>query len=94
MVLDPKTGKTHLGAPYEHFDAHWCTTLEATEISDFRFHDLRQNHGRDARCARGIALRDCRCVGHRTLAMVKRYSHLVIDHKVKVIEKMIMAKGL
>jgi hypothetical protein len=26
--------------------------------------------------------------------MVKRYSHLVVDHKAKVIERMIYAKGL
>jgi len=26
--------------------------------------------------------------------LVKRYSHLVIDHKAKVIEKMVAAKGL
>jgi len=33
-------------------------------------------------------------LGHKTLAMVKRYSHLVVDHKAKVFEKMITAKGL
>jgi hypothetical protein len=33
-------------------------------------------------------------LGHKTLAMVKRYSHLVVEHKAKVIEKMIAAKGL
>jgi len=26
--------------------------------------------------------------------MVKRYSHLVVDHKARVIEKMVAAKGL
>jgi integrase len=33
-------------------------------------------------------------LGHKTLAMVKRYSHLVVDHKARVIEEMIAAKGL
>jgi integrase len=33
-------------------------------------------------------------LGHKTLAMVKRYAHLVDDDKAKVIEKMIAAKGL
>jgi integrase len=60
MVLDPKTGKPQLDAPYEHFDARWYAALEAAGISDFRFHDLR--HGLDARRARGIAPRDCRRV--------------------------------
>ncbi len=33
-------------------------------------------------------------LGHKTLAMVKRYWHLVVEHKAKVIERMIAAKGL
>jgi len=33
-------------------------------------------------------------LGHKALAMVKRYSHLVVEHKTEVIEKMIVAKGL
>ena len=33
-------------------------------------------------------------LGHKTLAMVKRYSHLVVDHKAKVIKRMVAAKGL
>jgi hypothetical protein len=33
-------------------------------------------------------------LGHKTLAMVKRYSRLVVDHKAKVIEKLVIAKGL
>ena len=30
VVLDPKTGKPHLDAPYEHFDAHWHAALTRT----------------------------------------------------------------
>jgi len=33
-------------------------------------------------------------LGHTTLAMVTRYSHLVAEHKAKVIERMISAKVL
>jgi hypothetical protein len=32
-------------------------------------------------------------LGHKTLAIVKRYSHLVVDHKARVVEKMIAAWG-
>jgi hypothetical protein len=28
---------------------------------------------------------------HKTLTMVKRYSHLVVDHKAKVLERLIAA---
>jgi hypothetical protein len=33
-------------------------------------------------------------LGHRTLAMVKRYSHLTQSHKVAAIEKMAKKRGL
>jgi hypothetical protein len=33
-------------------------------------------------------------LGHRTLAMVKRYSHLTQSHKVAAIEKMVKKRGL
>ena len=94
VVLDPKTGKPQLDAPYEHFDAHWYAALEASGIKDFRFHDLRHTTA-SMLAAQGASLLEIADVlGHKTLAMVKRYSHLVVDHKAKVIEKMVAAKGL
>ena len=83
-----------LPGPYEYFDAHWYAGLEAAGISDFHFHDLRHTTA-SMLAAQGASLLEIADVlGHKTLAMVKRYSHLVVDHKAKVIEKMITAKGL
>ena len=80
--------------PYGHFDAHWYAALEAAGIKDFHFHDLRHTTA-SMLAAQGASLLEIADVlGHKTLAMVKRYSHLVVDHKAKVIEKMIAAKGL
>jgi integrase len=94
LVLDPKTGAAQLDAPYEHFDAHWYAALEASGIKDFRFHDLRHTTA-SMLAAQGASLLEIADVlGHKTLAMVKRYSHLVVDHKAKVIERMVAAKGL
>ena len=94
VVFDPKTGKPQLDSPYEHFDAHWYGALETAGISDFRFHDLRHTTA-SMLAAQGASLLEIADVlGHKTLAMVKRYSHLVVEHKAKVIEKMIVAKGL
>lgn len=94
MVLDARTDKPQLDAPYEHFDAHWYVALEAAGIRDFRFHDLRHTTA-SMLAAQGASLLEIADVlGHETLAMVKRYSHLVVEHKAKVIEKMIVAKGL
>ena len=83
-----------LDAPYEHFDAHWYAALEAAGIRDFRFHDLRHTVA-SMFAAQGASLLEIADVlGHKTLAMVKRYSHLVVDHKAKVIKRMVAAKGL
>ena len=77
--------------PYEYFDAHWRAALEAAGISGFRFHDLRHTCA-SMLAAQGASLLEIADVlGHRTLNMVKRYSHLVVDHKAKVIEEMVAA---
>ena len=83
----------HPGA-FEYFDAYWYSALEAADIKDFHFHDLRHTTA-SMLAAQGCSLLEIADVlGHRTLAMVKRYSHLVVDHKAKVIERMVAAKGL
>ena len=87
VVLNPKTGEAQLDAPYEHFDAHWYAALETAGISDFRFHDLRHTTA-SMLAAQGASLLEIADVlGHKTLAMV-------VEHKAKVIERMIVAKGL
>jgi integrase len=76
------------------FDTDWHAALDAAGIKGFRFHDLRHT------CASYLAAQKCSLLeiadvlGHKTLAMVKRYSHLVVDHKAGVIERMVAAKGL
>lgn len=83
-----------LPGPYEHFDTHWYAALEAAGISDFHFQDLRHTTA-SMLAAQGASLLEIADVlGHKTLAMVKRYSHRVVDHKAKVIERMVAAKGL
>jgi integrase len=83
-----------LPGPYEHFDAHWYAALKVAGIADFHFHDLRHTTA-SMLAAQGASLLEIADVlGHKTLAMVKRYSHLVVDHKAKIIEKMIATKGL
>jgi integrase len=94
VVLNPKTNQPELDSPYEYFDAHWHAALEAAGIEDMRFHDLRHTTA-SMLAAQGCSLLEIADVlGHKTLAMVKRYSHLIVDHKAKVIERLIAAKGL
>jgi integrase len=62
------------------FQTAWLAALRRAKIEDFRFHDLRHT------CAswlvqRGRTLREVQeALGHRTLAMTVRYSHLAPEH--------------
>ncbi len=82
------------GRPYVGFDAHWYAALAAAGIEDFRFHDLRHTCASYLASQGSSLLEIADVLGHRTMAMVKRYSHLAQDHKVELIRKMIRLRGL
>lgn len=79
---------------FEQFDHRWYEALSAAGIEGFRFHDLRHCCA-SYLAANGASLLEIADVlGHKTLAMVRRYSHLTQSHKATVIEKMVKAQGL
>jgi integrase len=80
--------------PYEGFDAHWYAALEAAGIKDFRFHDLRHTCASYLASQGASLLEIADVLGHRTMQMVKRYSHLAQGHKTTVVEKMARERGL
>ena len=59
--------------------------LNAAELSDFRFHDLRHS------CASYLAMQGrasgevAAVLRHKTLQMVKRYAHLSNEHTAQVV---------
>jgi len=66
----------------------WNTTLVKAEIPNFKFHDLRHSAASTLLMS-GASLGEIADVlGHRTLAMVKRYSHIADEHRAKVLERM------
>ena len=71
--------------PYA-FRTSWEKALKAAEINDFRFHDLRHSCASYLAMDGATLLEIADVLGHKTLAMVKRYSHLSSDHKRKVVE--------
>lgn len=68
--------------------APWLAALKAAEITDFRFHDLRHSAA-SYLAMNGASLAEiAETLGHKTLQMVKRYSHLSEAHNAKVIGKL------
>lgn len=80
--------------PYTNFDSHWHKALRKAGIDNFRFHDLRHTTA-SYLAAQGASLLEIADVlGHRSLQMVKRYSHLTQDHKTILLERMGKQRGL
>ncbi len=75
------------GGRSSEFRNAWNKALQDAEITDFRFHDLRHC------CASYLAMNGATTaeiaavLGHKTLAMVKRYSHLSDEHVRGVVER-------
>lgn len=74
------------------FRVAWEKAVDAAEINDFRFHDLRHSCASYLAMDGATLLEIADVLGHKTLAMVKRYSHLSADHKRKVVEGTFMDK--
>jgi integrase len=84
----------HPDRPYYAFDAHWYAALSRAGLSDFRFHDLRHTCASYLASQGASLLEIADVLGHRTMNMVKRYSHLAQNHKVAVIKRMVRTRGL
>jgi integrase len=72
-----------------HFEPVWQAALKAAGVRDFRFHDLRHT------CASYLAqngatlLEIADVLGHRQLAVTKRYSHLTTAHKARLVSRVL-----
>lgn len=66
----------------------WLFALKKADVADFKFHDLRHSAA-SYLAMNGASLMDIAAVlGHKTLAMVKRYSHLSETHVGGVVASM------
>jgi integrase len=70
------------------FSRAWHAALRRAGIKNFRFHDLRHS------CASYLAMNGAttmeiaEVLGHKTLAMVRRYSHLADGHVAGLVERL------
>lgn len=70
------------------FGSAWKHALQAAELENFRFHDLRHTCGSYLAMNGANAIEIADILGHKTLAMVRRYAHLSDSHVSKVVETM------
>ena len=71
-----------------YFWKHWLKALKEAGIEDFRFHDLRHTTASYLAMNGASIAEIAEVLGHKTLQMVKRYSHLSEGHTSKVVESM------
>ncbi|MBF0371703.1 MAG: site-specific integrase [Magnetococcales bacterium] len=68
--------------------APWEAALKKAEIDDFVFHDLRHSAASELAMGGASLAEIAEVLGHKTLQMVKRYSHLSEAHTAGVVSKM------
>ncbi len=81
---------TTRGKPLD-IERPWRTAMKRAGLVDFHFHDLRHTAA-SYLAMNGAGLREIADIlGHKTLAMVMRYSHLTHGHKTALVERMAAA---
>ncbi len=74
--------------PFE-FRKQWVNVLKDAEINEFRFHDLRHSCASYLAQSGASLLEIADVLGHRQISMTQRYSHLCVDHKQKLINRVL-----
>ena len=66
----------------------WMTAVAKAKLVDFRFHDLRHSAASYLAMNGASTIEIAAVLGHKTLQMVKRYSHLGNNHIASVVASM------
>ncbi len=66
----------------------WTTAVAKAKLKDFRFHDLRHSAASYLAMNGASTIEIAAVLGHKTLAMVRRYSHLANSHTTSVVTAM------
>lgn len=87
-----RSGRLPVGAvfpiPAATLDKAWQEARAEAQLVDCRFHDLRHSAASYLAMS-GASLMDIAAIlGHKTLAMVKRYSHLSEQHTLAAVDRM------
>lgn len=66
----------------------WEEVIKKSNLKDFRFHDLRHTAASYLAMNGATLVEISDILGHKTMQMVKRYSHLTQKHTAEVLERM------
>lgn len=69
------------------FTQRWYAALQAAGVRAFRFHDLRHSFASGLAQDGATLLEIADALGHRDLKMTRRYSHLTVQNKVSVVNR-------
>lgn len=75
-------------APVHVVEKAWQAARTAAGLEDVRFHDLRHTAASYLAMSGASLLDIASILGHRTLAMVRRYSHLSEQHTTAAVDRM------
>jgi integrase len=76
---------TYMGERVQEIKRSFKTALKRAGIQNFRFHDLRHTFASQV-LLKGGSLKDIQeLLGHKTMTMTLRYSHLTQEHKRKAV---------
>jgi integrase len=78
----------HDGRKPIHIEAAWQTAKRRAGLADFHFHDLRHTAASYLAMSGATLLDIATILGHKSMKMVKRYSHLSTGHLAGVMERM------
>lgn len=71
----------------------WRTAVELASIEDFRFHDLRHSCASYLAQSGASLLEIADVLGHRQLDVTRRYSHLTVDNKRTLVDRVLGQLG-
>ena len=71
-----------------NFRSMFEKALKEAQIEDFRWHDLRHTTASYIAMQGASSAEIAAVLGHKSLSMVKRYSHISEDHSTGILEKM------
>jgi integrase len=72
---------------FSNFDTHWQKALKKSNILNFRFHDLRHTCASILAMNGASLLEIAQVLGHKSITMTQRYSHLCIGHKANLTDR-------